>query len=155
MLRCVACPSGCWLLLLVGSPLRTSLRPWWDVGPGGSLRPDNLPCRTSLTGSPQCRLYLPEKFRFWGGSRDRSINSCSTNKITKTYTFPSSGRGKRSLHYCIHKHDGQVQTTQLDLQLHIHHSCSAKMQTCKYCIKRTAPGTSASLEALMNAVIPI
>lgn len=81
-------------------------------------------------------------FFFFPGSRDPSINSWNTNKITKIYTFsPScgSGIGKRSLRYCICKHDVQVQTTQLDLQLYVHcwHSKDANLQVV---YKKDCPG---------------
>lgn len=125
----------------------TSLRRWRDAGPEGSLRPGDLPYST-----PRWRLYLPENFWipenfpllffFFPGSRDPSINSWNTNKITKIYTFsPScgSGIGKRSLRYCICKHDVQVQTTQLDLQLYVHcwHSKDANLQVV---YKKDCPG---------------
>lgn len=148
--------AGC--SFLWGPPPGTSLRRWRDAGREGSLGPQDSPDSTGLT-----KLVPFASFRkvplFWRGSRGWSINSWNTNKITSNaHIFPTScgsRRGKRSLHCWIHRRHVQVQTTQLDLQLCSHCLCSAKMQTCKYCMKRTAPGTFASLEALMNAFIPI
>lgn len=127
-LRRVTCPRGSWPLVPVGSPPGNKPEAVAGCGPGGVAATWRFTLQHTPVAFVSSRKFLDSRkfspsFFFFPGSRDPSINSWNTNKITKIYTFsPScgSGIGKRSLRYCICKHDVQVQTTQLDLQLYVH-----------------------------------
>lgn len=145
-LRRVTCPRGSWPLVPVGSPPGNKPEAVAGCGPGGVASTWRFTLQHTPVVFVSSRKFLDSrKFPpplFFSGSRDWSIHSWNTKKITKIYTFsPSCGsrRGKRSLHYCIRKHGVQLQTTQLDLQLYIHclHSKDANLQVV---YKKDCPG---------------